>query len=80
MALNAKDKTKTSVNSKEEYTTNKVLFVVAVCMFGILYLMVLKRLLSYGTTFKLGYNLVRGIGVVSVVGAYLGVLKKRNWT
>lgn len=82
MALDQKDQTKKSAASlnKEDYITNKVLFVVGLCLFGILYLMGIKRLLSYGNTFMFGYNLVRGIGVAAVIGCYLGYLKfKKQW-
>ncbi len=41
--------------SEEEYTTNKVLTVFSICLLGVLVLMVLQRLLNYGSTVMAGF-------------------------
>ena len=57
--------------SEEEYTTNKVLTVFSVCLLGVLVLMILQRLLNYGSTFMIGLIVTRillAIGIIGVVG------------
>ena len=57
--------------SQEEYTTNKVLAVFSVCLLGVLVLMILQRLLNYGSTFMIGLIVTRillAIGIIGVVG------------
>lgn len=79
MALNAhKDENVSAKLQESEYTTNKVLFVVAVCLFGIIYLVWIKRLLSYGSTFMASYNFVRGVGIAAVIGIPVGQMKKQK--
>lgn len=71
----AKNKVSKQPISKEEYTTNKVLAVFSICLFGVLVLMVLQRLLDYGQTWTTGMLLVKtllGVGVVGIIwGIYL---------
>ena len=57
--------------SEEEYTTNKVLTVFSVCLLGVLVLMILQRLLNYGSTFMIGLivtKILLAIGIIGVVG------------
>ena len=53
--------------SEEEYTTNKVLTVFSVCLLGVLVLMILQRLLNYGSTFMIGLIVTRILLIASVV-------------
>lgn len=58
--------------SQEEYTTNKVLTVFSVCLLGVLLLMVVQRLLDYGTTVATGFLVLKvliGVGVLGVLWA-----------
>ncbi len=59
--------------SQEEYTTNKVLAVFSVCLFGVLLLMVLERLLGYSNTWKTGLLVTRVLLGVGILGAVWGV-------
>ena len=54
--------------SEEEYTTNKVLTVFSVCLLGVLVLMILQRLLNYGSTFMIGLIVTRILLAIGVVG------------
>ena len=57
--------------TEEEYTTNKVLTVFSVCLLGVLVLMILQRLLNYGSTFMIGLivtKILLAIGIIGVVG------------
>jgi len=58
---------------QEEYVTHKVLTVFSVCLFGVLILMILQRLLSYGSTFMLGMVVQKVLFVVGVIGAAWGI-------
>lgn len=73
----AKNKVSKQPISKEEYTTNKVLAVFSICLFGVLVLMVLQRMLDYGQTWQAGLLLVKmllGVGVAGVIwGIFLAV-------
>ena len=69
--------------SEEEYTTNKVLTVFSVCLLGVLVLMILQRLLNYGSTFMIGLIVTRillAIGIIGVVGGLvmLGMERTRR--
>ena len=71
----AKSNVKKKPISEEEYTTNKVLSVFSVCLLGVLVLMVLQRLLNYGSTFRTGLlvaKVMMGLGAAAVLwGLYL---------
>ena len=61
---------KKPIISEEEYTTNKVLTVFSVCLLGVLVLMILQRLLSYGSTWATGMVVTKvllGVGVLGVI-------------
>lgn len=60
--------------SEEEYTTNKVLTVFSICLLGVLVLMVLQRLLSYGNTWATGMLVSRILLGVGVAGVIWGVV------
>jgi len=61
--------------SREEYTTNKVLAVFSLCLLGVLILMILQRLMSYGSSWRTAMILTGvlfGLGIVGIiVGIYL---------
>ena len=60
--------------SEEEYTTNKVLTVFSVCLLGVLVLMILQRLLNYGSTFMIGLIVTRillAIGIAPIKALYV---------
>lgn len=61
---------KKPIISEEEYTTNKVLTVFSVCLLGVLVLMILQRLLNYGSTWATGMVVTKvllGVGVLGVI-------------
>ena len=61
---------KKPIISEEEYTTNKVLTVFSVCLLGVLVLMIVQRLLNYGSTWTTGMLVVKillGVGVLGVI-------------
>lgn len=58
---------------EEEYITNKVLSVFTVCLLGVLVLMVMQRLLGYGSTFMLGMVVQKALLVAGILGAAWGV-------
>ena len=60
--------------SQEEYITNKVLTVFSVCLLGVLVLMVLQRLLSYGNTWRTGMIVSKGLLGIGVIGLVIGVI------
>lgn len=60
--------------SQEEYITNKVLTVFSVCLLGVLVLMVLQRLLSYGNTWSTGMVVARVLLGIGVVGLVIGIV------
>lgn len=63
------DKTKKQIK-EDEFITNKVLAVFAVCLMGVLWIMLMGRLLDHGNTFSVGMMvqkisvIVGGIGIV----------------
>ncbi len=70
----AKNKVSKQPISKEEYTTNKVLAVFSICLFGVLVLMVLQRLLDYAQTWQAGLLLVKTLLGVGVAGVIWGIV------
>lgn len=58
---------------QEEYVTHKILTVFSICLFGVLLLMALQRLLSYGSTFMLGMVVQKVLLVIGIIGAAWGV-------
>lgn len=59
--------------SQEEYVTNKVLSVFGTCLMGVLILMILQRLLDYGSTWRTGMMLQKALLVVSAAGVLWGL-------
>ena len=59
--------------SEEEYTTNKVLTVFSICLLGVLVLMVLQRLLNYGSTVMAGFLMIKILLGIGIVGALWGI-------
>lgn len=61
--------------SREEYTTNKVLAVFSLCLLGVLILMILQRLMNYGSSWRTAMiftGVLFGLGIVGIiVGVYL---------
>lgn len=64
----AKSNVKSKPISQEEYTTNKVLSVFSICLLGVLMLMVLQRLIGYGSTWAVGMMVCKALIVVGVLG------------
>lgn len=60
--------------NRRDYVTNKVLLVFTLALVGVLSLMFIYRLLNYGSTFMMGYTILRVSGILSVPGMALGIV------
>lgn len=68
--------------NEKDYITNKVLIVFSACLFGVLGLMFLYKLLNSGSGFMVGYITVQALAAIGVIGIVAGIilmyLEKKN--
>lgn len=67
--------------NEKDYVTNKVLLVFTLCLFGVFALMLLYRLIGYGSTYGTGVTITRvvlGLGVLLLIWGILKSMQERN--